>query len=211
MSRATAREMRPQTLAPLAVAAGVLALTALAAAAPTPARFSPTPAARVHPDAPPETSQFAFLIGTWSCTMRSMKPDGSGFTESSAVWSAEFILDGWAIQDWWVGQPPAGGAFHGTNIRSFNPQTRKWDNRWLAQGKLQWSYFEATKEGDTMVMIGGEGSDARGAYLDRNVFHEISANAWKWRKDRSWDGGKTWLEGIAFIEARRTPTGGPHP
>ncbi len=52
-------------------------------------------------------------------------------------------------------------------------------------------------------MLGGEGSDPHGSFVDRNVFYDITAEAWKWRKDRSYDGGKTWLEGVAFVEARR--------
>lgn len=165
-----------------------------------------------HPQAPPETAQFAFLIGAWDCTTRSMKPDGSGFAEGQARWTGYWILDGWAIQDDWESTRPDGQAVRGTNIRSFNPKTRKWDNRWLSSGTLQWVYFEAEEQGDTMVMIGGEGRDRAGRdYVDRNLFHEITADAWKWRKDRSFDGGKTWLEGVAFIEARRvgaTPSAG---
>lgn len=41
------------------------------------------PAAGPHPDAPPETEQFAFLIGDWDCTIRSMRPDGS-YSEGKA-------------------------------------------------------------------------------------------------------------------------------
>ncbi len=163
-----------------------------------------------HPDAPAETAQFAFLIGTWDCSTRSMKPDGSGFNEGSATWTGYWILGGWAIQDDWVRALPDGRVFRGTNVRSFNPKTHKWDNRWLASGTLQWTYFEAEKEGDTMVMIGGEGRDRGGRdYVDRNVFHEIRSDSWKWRKDRSFDGGKTWVEGVSFIEARRSGSGAP--
>ena len=57
-----------------------------------------------------------------------------------------------------------------------------------------------------MVMTGGEGEDARGAFVDRNVFYEIEQDRWRWRKDRSWDGGESWIEGIGYIEAtRRSP------
>jgi hypothetical protein len=157
-----------------------------------------------HPDAPPETAQFAFLVGQWDCTTRSMKADGSGEVEGQATWTGYWILDGWAIQDDWESARPDGGVFRGTNIRSFNPQTGKWDNRWLASGTLQWKYFEAEKVGDSMVMIGGEGRDAGGReFVDRNVFYEIGPDSWKWRKDRSFDGGATWVEGVAHIEARR--------
>ncbi len=123
---------------------------------------------KLNRKAPPETAQYAFLIGAWDCTIRTMRPDGQSFSETKATWSGHFILDGWAIQDYWVSELP-NGKFQGTNIRSFNPQTRKWDNRWLSMGNLQWKYFESEMVGDTMVMTGGEGEDPRGAFIDRNT------------------------------------------
>lgn len=165
----------------------------------------------LHPKAPKETAQFAFLVGEWDCTTRSMMPDGKTFTEGKATWIGYFILGGWAIQDDWVQVGPNGQAFHGTNVRSYNPRTQKWDNRWLAAGTQQWKYYEATEVGDTMVMVGGEGEDPRGRFIDRNVFHDITDDSWKWRKDRSWDGGETWFEGVGFIEAKRVGAKPPKP
>jgi hypothetical protein len=158
---------------------------------------------RLNPQAPPETGQFAFLVGEWDCRTKFMKPDGSGYSEGQAEWTGYFILDGWAIQDDWVSLGPDGQKFYGTNIRSFNPQTGKWDNRWLAAGSLQWKYFVAEKTGETMVMIGGEGKDSLGEFIDRNTFYDINTDRWSWRKDRSYDGGDTWMEGVGFIEATR--------
>ena len=153
-----------------------------------------------NPAAPKETAQFAFLVGEWDCTIRRMRPDGSLGAPTGATWTGKFILDGWAIQDYWVSTNAEGGAAHGTNIRSFNPETGKWDNRWLASGDLQWLYFSAEKIGETMVMTGGERTDAAGrSYLVRNTFHDISADSWKWRQDRSADAGSTWLNGVAVI------------
>ncbi len=157
----------------------------------------------LNPEAPPETAQFGFLVGEWNCTTKFMKPDGSGYTEGKAKWTGTYTLNGWAIQDYWIGYTPDGKENHGTNIRTFNPRTKKWDNQWVASGSLQWVYFEAEKVGETMVMIGGEGKDPNGEYIDRNTFYEIGADSWRWRKDRSYDGGKTWIEGIGFIEAAR--------
>lgn len=155
-----------------------------------------------NPAAPPETSQYAFMIGEWECTTRFMGPDGT-YNEGRASWSAEFILDGWAIQDYWVSTRPNGAVFHGTNIRSFNPALGKWECRWLPQGSLEWKHFTSEKIDDTMVML-GSGSDQRGEFLDRNTFHEITDERWSWRKDRSYDDGETWIEGVGYIEARRS-------
>ena len=157
---------------------------------------------KLNPQAPPQTAQYSFLIGPWDCKTNFMKPDGSGFSEGRARWTGTFILDGWAIQDYWISYGPDGQEYHGTNLRSFNPQTKKWDNRWLSAGNLQWKYFESEIVGDTMVMTGGKGKDPNGKFVDRNTFHEITAKGWKWRKERSYDGGKTWIE-VGFIHATR--------
>jgi hypothetical protein len=157
-----------------------------------------------NPQAPPETVQFDFIVGAWDCATRFLKPDASGYVEGKARWIGYYILDGWAIQDDWIGIRPDGSESHGTNIRSFNQRTGKWDNRWLPAGSLAWKYFESEQKDDTMVMIGGEGTDARGDFIDRNVFYDISADRWSWRKDRSYDGGATWKEGVGFIEAKRS-------
>ena len=156
----------------------------------------------LNPDAPPETGQFSFIIGTWHCKTRFMTPDGT-ISEGEATWIGQWALDGWAIKDDWFSTGPDGKPFQGFNIRSFNPKTRKWDNRWLPQVTLQWRYYESEMVGDTMVMTGGAGKDANGAFTDRITFYNISENSWSWRKDRSYDGGKTWNEGVGFIEATR--------
>ncbi len=181
---------------PLALALGVAAsLVATAFAAPA----SADDYGALNPAAPPETAQYSFLIGKWNCQTRSMRPDQS-FVEGTATWTGRYVLDGWAIEDLWISALPQGGEFQGKNIRSFNRETGKWDNRWLPQGTLQWKYFESEMVGETMVMI-GKGEDARGEFVDRNTFFDITPTSWKWRKDRSYDGGENWLEGVGNIEA----------
>jgi len=155
------------------------------------------------PDAPAELDQFAFIVGDWACSTKFLTADGETYNEGTADWIGVYILGGWAVQDYWVGHGPQGQEFHGTNIRSFDRETGKWNNRWLPAGTLRWKYYASEMVGDTMVMTGGEGSDARGDFIDRNTFYEIGPDSWRWRKDRSYDGGQTWTEGIGYIEAKR--------
>jgi hypothetical protein len=157
---------------------------------------------KLNTAAPPETKQFSFIIGKWDCKTRFMNAQGE-YGEGRATWTGYYILDGWAVQDDWVSTRPDGQEFHGTNIRSFNPDTKKWDNRWLPSGTLRWKYYESEQKGETMVMTGGEGRDARGEFMDRNTFYDITKSRWSWRKDRSYDGGESWIEGVGFIEATR--------
>ncbi len=185
-----------------AVVSSLFAAAWLVAAAATMAHEAPVAGfGELSPDAPPETAQFAFLVGEWSCKTRGMGPDGGMQDGPDASWTGYYILDGWAIQDDWVSPVPSGKLFHGSNIRSFNPKTSKWDNRWLPAGSLQWKYFEAEQVGDTMVMTGGEGVDGQERrFKDRNTFYEIGDRSWKWRKDRSFDDGENWTEGVAHIQ-----------
>jgi hypothetical protein len=158
----------------------------------------------LNPAAPAETEQFAFAIGEWACTTRSRQPDGSIKESAPATWTFYYILDGWAIQDDWIAKQPNGSTFYGTNVRSFNRESGKWDNRWLPIGSLQWKQYESEQVGDIMVMTGGHGKDAQGReFVDRNTFHTITESSWSWRKDRSFDGGQTWIEGVFFIDAQR--------
>ena len=157
-----------------------------------------------NPSAPTETEQFAFMVGEWSCTTKGLQQDGTYTAPGTAKWKAWFILDGWAIQDEWISNQPSGSVFKGTNIRSYNPKIGKWECRWLPMGSLQWRHFVAEKVGGTVVMtMVSPERDASGLYIDRNTFHNISKSSWSWRKDRSYDGGKTWTEGIFLIEAVR--------
>ena len=161
------------------------------------------PYGTLNPEAPEETSQFAFLIGEWSCSIRRLQRDGRLGEPTLATWTGRYILDGWAIQDDWVSTDAQGRVSHGLNIRSFNHESGKWDNRWLEARSRRWLYFEAEMIGESMVMTSDPRRDAAGRpYLARNTFHDISANSWSWRQDRSFDGGATWLEGVAVIEAR---------
>ena len=156
-----------------------------------------------NPEAPAQLSQFAFLIGDWSCTTKFMKQDGKSYREGTAEWIGVYTLDGCAIQDYWIGHGPQGKDYYGTNIRSFDQKTGKWTNRWLPAGTLQWSSFESEMKDGKMVMIGGGGTSPRGDFISRNTFYEIGPDSWRWRQDRSYDQGKTWFEGVGFIDAKR--------
>lgn len=156
----------------------------------------------LNPAAPEETRQFEFIVGNWQCATRFMDDEGN-YHEGEARWEGFYMLDGWAIKDIWHSTLPDGNTFQGINIRSFNPETKKWDNRWLPQYTLAWKYYESEMVGNTMVMTGGAGSDENGDFIERNTFYDIEADSWKWRKDRSYDGGNTWIEGLGFIEATR--------
>ena len=51
-----------------------------------------------NPKAPPELSQFAFIIGKWRCDVRAKGENGTWQTYQ-ATWVGRYILDGYVIAD----------------------------------------------------------------------------------------------------------------
>jgi len=152
----------------------------------------------VHPDAPAQTEQFAFLVGDWDCAMKALTPDGKDTVEIQAQWSGRYILGGWAIQDHWYSERSGVGGW-GTNIRWWNTEISRWENSWLNSRANDRIHYYSDQVGETMVMIGGEGDSAFGPYVDRNTFFDISEAAFRWRKDRSFDGGESWVENVSAM------------
>ena len=87
---------------------------------------------KAHPDAPPEMSQYAFLIGDYRIEARAWR-DGS-WTEGfqAARWNGRYILGGMAIMDEWFDSPPDEdpSTIRGVNIRMYNPETERWHLMW---------------------------------------------------------------------------------
>jgi hypothetical protein len=150
----------------------------------------PDPAATVHPDAPPETSQFSFLIGRWDVEVTKPDETGSwGGEPRRAYWEGRYILDGFAIADFWYDHPPDAepDSHRGVNVRMFNRATGIWDITWQhTEDPLLVLTGEA--KGDTMV-VSGESPDGS---LIRIVFSNIRFQSWDWQMDQSTDQGASW-------------------
>lgn len=85
-----------------------------------------------HPDAPPELSQYAFLIGDFRIEARVWKDGAWSEGFQPARWNGRYILGGMAIMDEWFDLPPAEnpGAGRGVNVRMYNPETKRWHLMW---------------------------------------------------------------------------------
>ena len=69
-------------------------------------------------------AQFGRYVGDWKIEDESLAQDGSGWGPGQgARWIFKCIGDGTAVQDFWM--PTSGG--WGTNLRSYNPDTEKWE------------------------------------------------------------------------------------
>jgi len=156
--------------------------------------------------APMETAQFDFLIGSWENKVKWMVDleNRQYGKEITGHWEARYSWDGYGVADDWnqVGIPGSGGPA----FRSFDPSSGKWvmtyipanqprDRVWVMEG-------EFNDEGELIGEM--DGVDGRGrAFKQRVNFYDITPNGFMWRADRSYDGGKTWIEAVGIAPARR--------
>jgi hypothetical protein len=159
-----------------------------------------------NPKAPPELSQFAFIIGEWRCDVRVKGEDGTWQTYR-ATWVGRYILDGYVIADEYRMTNQAGDVIvQGMNFRSYNVATRTWVMRWLDATRSFWVELGPEELGGVRVnpgtitfnLIDRFAPDA----MSRVTFSDISANQFTWREDKSLDQGGTWTE-FVVIEAHR--------
>ena len=135
--------------------------------------YEPSPAypfGRMNPDAPPETEQFAFIIGAFDCVDQIRQQDGS-WLEFPAVWNAYYFLNGHGIQDkYWA------PTFSTSNIRIFDAKTSTWRVTFFNMPGYQSSVWEGVQEGETMVMR--QGGRTTGSGL---TFYNIAEEGFDWR------------------------------
>lgn len=79
------------------------------------------PFGRQNPEAPPETAQFAFMIGHNDCQEERLINATGEWISGRRSWDTSSYLDGFAIRD-------SGSAGSGTNgnVRIFDPATGQW-------------------------------------------------------------------------------------
>jgi hypothetical protein len=159
--------------------------------------------------APKEASQYEFLLGAWSLTV---KPQAVGLGQKihgvpklNGTWKAWRALDGWGVEDELrivdaSGNPLALSHF----VRVYDAAAKHWVVSGIDayHGKATTSTAE-WKDG-TMTSI-ADGTDGDGKpLLSRVRITGITLTAFKYTQDHSFDGGKTWEEGFLTIEAKRT-------
>ena len=153
------------------------------------ALVSPGPAA----DRAAQMKLYGWLIGDWEFDAAVHKDDGgthAGRGEIHFAWA----LDGRAIIDVWM----LPGVFHGTTLRVYDPGIDAWHILWSDPLKQFYTRQIGRARGADIVQDGtaGDGTPLRWSFSD------ISPDAFRWRGERSLDGGASWLLQADF-RARR--------
>lgn len=142
-------------------------------------------------------AQFGRYVGDWNIEDQQFARDGSGWGPGQgARWIFKCVGDGVAVQDYWL---PNGGGF-GTNVRTYNPDTAKWEIIWAAAAQNGLMHISAAVNEDgniVMDILAPEQNPPR-----RIIFYAPDENGWNWAQEWSLDGGQTWFE---VYRIRATP------
>jgi len=148
---------------------------------------------------------FAFLLGEWEIEMLVMPQETSAGRH--AISSVRRILDGAALLDEIRHVDESGQVnFRGASFRTYIPDSDRWYVVWMMANVEGYTELRAEVV-DGEVHTTGRGRDPAGELVEQGRYHDISADAYSFTLDRSYDGGKTWIRPIvAFRAARRKAT-----
>ena len=135
------------------------------------------------PDRAARMGLYGWLIGDWIFDATVHLDDGAthrGEGEIHFVWA----LDGRAIQDVWI----LPGAFYGTTLRVYDPALDAWHILWNDPVKQYYTRQLGRARGKDIVQ---EGNTDQGVPV-RWSFTEITPASFRWRGERSLDGGASW-------------------
>jgi hypothetical protein len=141
------------------------------------------PAVGPASDRAAHTGLYAWLIGSWEMDAVVHADDGTTHRGRGEV-HAGWVLDGRAIQDVWI----LPGFFHGTTLRIYDPGRDVWHILWNDPLKQYYARQIGRARGDGIVQ---EGTNDAGE-ATRWSFSDITPNGFRWRGERSRDGGATW-------------------
>ncbi|WP_223034081.1 DUF1579 domain-containing protein [Hanstruepera marina] len=143
-----------------------------------------------------------FFIGEWSIESVDILPNGT-YQKSKAKSIVKYILDGYAIQDDFLSLDKNNNiVFRGTSIRSYNPRTNKYQIVWIMPGYKGITDISAELKDGKLVST-GKGYDYQGDFLERFEYYDIKNDSYKFKMDRSYDNGKTWIENFGRFTATR--------
>jgi len=151
---------------------------------------------------PPEATQFDYLVGDWTFTGVWKLPNGE--RQGVGTWKARKALDGFGVVDEWrvLDRPGGSTVILGTTYRIYNRAKSHWDMRFLNVFNAKWDeQYAEWRDGEMHLWWTSE--DQRGTFQVRVRYYDISENSFRWRADRSYDGGVTWIENWLTMEVTR--------
>ncbi len=126
---------------------------------------------------------YGWLIGDWVFDATVHMDEGTTHTGRGEIHFA-WALDGRAMIDVWI----LPGVFYGTTLRVYDPGIDAWHILWSDPLKQLYTRQIGRARGTDIVQEGEMGNGVR----LRWSFSEIAPNSFRWRGERSLDGGASW-------------------
>ena len=166
------------------------------------------------PVAPPEATQFDFLVGQWDIEA-TPKVNGlvamiHGTPRLLGTWKAWRAFDGFGVDDE-VRLVDGGGNPVNLSraLRVYDAKAHRWSIESLDVYGARFGAATALWQGGEMHVTGSGAMPDGKAYQSRTRFYDIVADHFTMRQDRSYDDGATWDEGAITISARRVAAKAP--
>lgn len=118
-------------------------------------------------------------------------------------WKFEWTLGGRAVIDHWTtkGLDPVtkdSVPVYGINLRVYNPETDKWNIRWIESINRKYATYEGTSSPEEFKMTG---TNVSGREV-RIRFYDYQPDSFKWEQAWTFDQGKNWVV-VSRISGRR--------
>jgi hypothetical protein len=133
---------------------------------------------------------YGWLIGDWRMDCTLFLDDGTTHQGSGDI-HFRWALEGRAIQDVWI----LPGVFYGTTLRIYDTRLDAWHIIWSDPLRPYYARQIGRAQGSDIVQIGkdDDGTPTRWS------FSEITPDTFRWRGERSPDGGATWRLQADFL------------
>lgn len=143
--------------------------------------YEPSPAypfGRLNPDAPPETAQFAFMLGAHDCVERIFNRQDGSWKDATKIWNGRSFLNGHAIRDdtW------RSDGVYTSNIRKYDAQVGQWIVTFFSNGNAEPGVWKGGKQGDE-ISVSQDAESPQGPYTARLTFHDINDAGFEWKMD----------------------------
>jgi len=143
-----------------------------------------------HPSLGDQAKVFGRLVGTWDVEYTDFSRNGK-VTHRSGEFMVGWVLDGRAIQDFWIVYPSGARKEREvyTDLRYYDPESRSWPATFIDPEHASVARFTGGAVGDDRIVLDTrdfDGTDTRWSIND------IRPDSFVWREEESLDGGKTW-------------------
>ena len=141
-----------------------------------------------NPSLDDEGEAFDFLIGDWDVVI-TWEPINNPKDTYRAKWHNHWVIDGHVVMQEWRGPSLTGAEF-----RFFDTKTKTWTGRNIYVDGA-WRDTEAVTDGDKLIVTIFGHNQARGDFLNRETYFNISKDSFEMKSDISLDDGKNWRKG----------------